>query len=168
MDCGVTPDILTTAKALGNGFPIGAMLTTEDIAKAFAVGAHGSTYGGNPLAAAVALKVFEIISAPAFLARVRSAGARLKGQLEALVADYPQVFAGVRGRGLMLGLVLTEAFKGQAKDLTKLTEAEGLLLLIAGPDVVRIVPPLVVSDDEMDEALALLRRAVQGFVGKAG
>ncbi|KAB2840135.1 MAG: acetylornithine/succinylornithine family transaminase [Burkholderiales bacterium] len=167
MDAGVVPDILTTAKALGNGFPIGAMLTTEEIASAFSVGAHGSTYGGNPLAAAVALKVFETISEPRFLSRVREAGERLREGLEALVAAHPQVFARLRGRGLMLGMVLAEGFKGRAKELTRLTEAENLLLLIAGPDVVRVVPPLIVSDDEIDEALRRLARAVGAFVGKA-
>lgn len=167
MDAGVVPDILTTAKALGNGFPIGAMLTTEEIASAFSAGAHGSTYGGNPLAAAVALKVFETISEPRFLSRVREAGERLRQGLAALVAAYPQVFAQLRGRGLMLGIVLAEAFKGRAKELTRLTEAENLLLLIAGPDVVRVVPPLVVSDDEIDEALRRLARAVDAFIGKA-
>jgi len=167
MNYGVVPDILTTAKALGNGFPIGAMLTTNEIAAAFSVGAHGSTYGGNPLAAAVALKVFETISEPAFLARVRAAGSRLRGLLEGVAADYPQVFADLRGAGLMLGMALTEAFKGRAKDLTKATEAEGLLLLIAGPDVLRVVPPLVVSDAEMDEAALRLRRALAALVGKS-
>lgn len=167
MNYGVVPDILTTAKALGNGFPIGAMLTTNEIASAFGVGAHGSTYGGNPLAAAVALRVFETISEPSFLARVRVAGGRLRAQLEAVATDYPQVFAEVRGAGLMLGMVLTEAFKGRAKDLTKATEGEGLLLLIAGPDVLRLVPPLVVSDAEIDQAMSRLRRAVASFVGKA-
>jgi succinylornithine transaminase family protein len=167
MGYGVVPDILTSAKALGNGFPIGAMLTTEDLASAFSVGAHGSTYGGNPLATAVALKVFETINQPAFLARVRAAGARLHGLLKALVTDYPQVFAGVRGLGLMLGLVLAEAYQGRAKELTRLCEAEALLLLIAGPDVLRVVPPLIVSDDEMDEAMLRLRRALKSWVGQA-
>lgn len=167
MGYGIVPDILTSAKALGNGFPIGAMLTTNEIASSFSVGAHGSTYGGNPLAAAVALKVFEIISQPAFLARVRSAGARLRLALEGLAGQYSQVFAEVRGRGLMLGLELTQAYQGRAKELTRLAEAEGLLLLIAGPDVVRVVPPLIVSDDEIDEALRRLRPALAALVEKS-
>jgi succinylornithine aminotransferase len=167
MSYGVTPDILTTAKALGNGYPIGAMLTTNEIAKAFAVGSHGTTYGGNPMATAVALKVFETINTPAFLARVRQAAATLTGKLEAIAADYPQVFAQVRGSGLMLGMTLTDAYRGKAKDITKAAEAEGLMLLIAGPDVVRLLPALVVTDAQIDEAVALLRRALDAFLAKA-
>jgi succinylornithine aminotransferase len=167
MNYGVTPDILTTAKALGNGYPVGAMLTTSEIAKSFAVGSHGTTYGGNPMATAVALKVFETINTPAFLARVKAAAANLTNKLEAIAADYPQVFAQVRGSGLMLGMTLTDAYRGKAKDITKAAEAEGLMLLIAGPDVVRLLPALVVTDAQIDEAVALLRRALDAFLAKA-
>jgi acetylornithine/succinyldiaminopimelate/putrescine aminotransferase len=167
MGYGVTPDILTTAKALGNGYPIGAMLTTEEIAKSFAVGSHGTTYGGNPLATAVALKVFETINTPAFLARVREAAENLTGKLKAIVADYPQVFGEVRGRGLMLGMTLTEAYRGKAKDITRFAEAEGLMLLIAGPDVVRLLPALVVSDAQIDEGVTLFRSALDKFMAQA-
>ncbi|HJV80025.1 acetylornithine/succinylornithine family transaminase [Noviherbaspirillum sp.] len=160
MDYGVTPDILTSAKALGNGYPVGAMLTTDDVASAFTVGAHGTTYGGNPLAASVALKVLQTINTPDFLARVRQASATLVKKLEAIKDDYPQVFAQVRGRGLMLGMVLTDAWRGRAKDITKAAEAQGLMLLIAGPDVVRLLPALVVSDAQIEDAQSRLRRAL--------
>lgn len=164
MGYGVTPDILTSAKALGNGYPVGAMLTTETIAAAFTVGAHGTTYGGNPLAAAVALRVLQIINTPDFLARVRQASQHLVAKLEGVVRDYPQVFAKVRGSGLMLGMVLADAFRGKAKDITKAAEAQGLMLLIAGPDVVRLLPALVVTDSQIDEAVKRLRRALDAML----
>jgi succinylornithine aminotransferase len=164
MGYGVTPDILTSAKALGNGYPVGAMLTTEQIAAEFKVGSHGTTYGGNPLAATVALKVLETIEAPEFLARVRQAAARLQTALQAIVSDYPQVFSLVRGSGLMLGMVLAEQYRGRAKDIIRVAEAEGLMLLIAGPDVVRLLPALIVSDAQIDEAVRLLRSALDLFL----
>jgi succinylornithine transaminase family protein len=167
MDYGVTPDILTSAKALGNGYPIGAMLTTQAIASAFTVGAHGTTYGGNPLASAVALQVVQTINTPAFLARVNEASQKLVQKLEVVARDYPKVFAQVRGRGLMLGMVLADAWRGRAKDITKAAEANGLMLLIAGPDVVRFLPALVVSDAQIDEAAVRLRRALDEVLAPA-
>jgi succinylornithine aminotransferase len=164
MGYGVTPDILTSAKALGNGYPIGAMLTTEQIAAVFTVGTHGTTYGGNPLATTVALKVLETIQAPEFLARVRQAAAKLNAALQAIVSDYPQVFSLVRGSGLMLGMVLAEQYRGRAKDITRVAEEEGLMLLIAGPDVVRLLPALIVSDEQIDECDRLLRSALDLFL----
>jgi succinylornithine transaminase family protein len=167
MGYGVTPDILTSAKALGNGYPVGAMLTTDAIAGAFSVGAHGTTYGGNPLAAAVALRVLQTINTPDFLARVKQASQTLVQRLEVVVRDYPQVFAQVRGSGLMLGIMLADAFRGRAKDITKAAEAHGLMLLIAGPDVVRLLPALVVSDLQIDEAVLRLRRALNSVLQPA-
>lgn len=164
MNYGVTPDIMTTAKALGNGFPIGAMLTTAEIANVFSVGAHGTTYGGNPLAAAVACKVVETINDPEFLDRVVDAGAQLVSTLQDIVRDYPQLFSEVRGRGLMQGLVLAENYRGRAKEIVTAAEAEGLLLLVAGMDVIRFVPALIISDAQIDEGGRLLRRAVKGFL----
>lgn len=160
MGYGITPDILTSAKALGNGYPVGAMLTTNDVASAFTVGAHGTTYGGNPLAAAVAMKVVQTINSPEFLARVRQAGSTLVQKLEAVAHDYPPMVAQVRGSGLMLGIVLADAWRGKAKDIVKAAEAQGLMLLMAGPDVVRLLPALVVSDAQIDEADRRLRRAL--------
>ncbi len=164
MGYGIAPDILTSAKALGNGYPVGAMLTTEAVASAFTVGAHGTTYGGNPLAAAVALKVLQTINTPVFLARVKDASQNLVAKLEAVASDYPQVFAKVRGSGLMLGMVLADAWRGRAKEVAKAAEAEGLMLLIAGPDVVRLLPALLVSDAQIDEGIALLRRALESML----
>ncbi|HTD05213.1 MAG TPA: acetylornithine/succinylornithine family transaminase [Undibacterium sp.] len=164
MHYGVVPDILTTAKALGNGYPVGAMLTTDKIASAFSAGSHGTTYGGNPLAAAVALKVLSIIDSPLFLDRVKQASRVLTEALQTFVGNYPQVFKEVRGTGLMLGLVLTEQYRGRAKEITKAAEAQGLLLLIAGADVVRFLPALIVSDEQISEAMSLLQRAVKEFL----
>lgn len=164
METGVTPDILTTAKALGNGYPIGAMLTTTAIAEHFGVGSHGTTYGGNPLAATVALNVVETINTPAFLARVKQASAKLFANLEKLAADYPQLFGKVRGQGLLIGLPVADAFKGRAKDYTKAAEALGLMLLIAGPDVIRLAPALIVSDEQIADADRIMRAAADAIL----
>jgi acetylornithine/N-succinyldiaminopimelate aminotransferase/succinylornithine aminotransferase len=164
MGYGVTPDILTSAKALGNGYPVGAMLTTNELAATLAVGTHGTTYGGNPMAATVALAALEIINTPAFLARVKEASKQTVAMLEGLVADYPQVFSLVRGGGLLLGLVVAEGFKGRAKDIQKAAENEGLMVLIAGMDVVRLAPALIVSDAQIAEAGSLLRAAVDSLL----
>ena len=167
MDTGVTPDILTTAKALGNGYPIGAMLTTTAIAEHFGVGSHGTTYGGNPLAATVALNVVGTINTPAFLARVKEASAKLFANLTKLAADYPQLFGQVRGKGLLIGLPVADAFKGRAKDYTKAAEALGLMLLIAGPDVIRLAPALIVTDEQIAEADRIMRAAADAILAAA-
>ena len=164
MGYGVTPDILTAAKALGNGYPIGAMLTTNELAQTLAVGTHGTTYGGNPLAATVALTVLETINTPAFLARVKEASVSTIAMLQGLISDYPQVFSVVRGSGLLLGLVVSDAWKGRAKDIQKAAEAQGLMVLIAGMDVVRLAPALIVSDEQITEAGRLLRAAIDGML----
>lgn len=162
---GVVPDVLTSAKALGNGYPIGAMLTTTEIAQYLAVGTHGTTYGGNPLASSVGLKVLELINQPAFLGRVKEASAKVIANLQQLAADHPDVFGQPRGMGLLIGLPMAEAYKGRSKDYTKLCEKLGLMLLIAGPDVVRLAPALVVSDEQIAEADRLMRAAVAEFIG---
>ena len=167
MGYGVTPDILTSAKALGNGYPVGAMLTTNAVASAFSVGAHGTTYGGNPLAASIALNVLETINTSAFLARVRQASEALTHALQSIIRDYPQVFSEVRGRGLMLGMVLAEGYRGRAKDITQAAETQGLMILIAGMDVVRFLPALVISDAQIEESNRLLRCALDVFLSQA-
>ena len=167
MGYGVTPDILTSAKALGNGYPIGAMLTTHALAATLGVGTHGTTYGGNPLATTVALAVLDIINQPAFLARVKEASAKLVAAMQKLIADYPQVFTEVRGAGLLLGLAVADAFKGRSKDIQKAAEAQGLMVLIAGPEVLRLAPALIVSDAQIAEADRLLRVALDGLTKAA-
>jgi acetylornithine/N-succinyldiaminopimelate aminotransferase len=164
MDTPVTPDILTSAKALGNGYPIGAMLTTEEIGMHLNVGSHGTTYGGNPLAGTVGLKVVETINQPAFLARVREASSKIFANLEKLSSEYPQVFGKPRGLGLLIGLPMAADYKGRSKDYTKICEKLGLMLLIAGPDVVRLAPALVVSDEQILEADRLMREAAEAFI----
>ncbi|MFZ3025735.1 aspartate aminotransferase family protein [Pseudomonas sp.] len=159
MHYGVTPDILSSAKSLGGGFPIGAMLTTNELAKHLAVGTHGTTYGGNPLACAVGEAVIDIVNTPEVLAGVKAKSARFKAKLEQIGQQYG-VFSEVRGLGLLLGCVLSEAWKGKAKTVLDAAAAEGLLVLQASPDVVRFAPSLVVEDSDIDEGLARFERAV--------
>ncbi|RQW28917.1 aspartate aminotransferase family protein [Rhodobacteraceae bacterium CH30] len=159
MEYGVTPDILSSAKSLGGGFPIGAMLTTEKVAQSFGIGTHGSTYGGNPLACAVAKKVIEIVSSPEVLAGVRAKHARFVAGIEAINAKYP-LFKEVRGMGLLLGCVLNDAYAGRAKDVLKAAEAQGLMLLVAGLSVVRLAPSLVIDDADIEEGLKRFEAAL--------
>lgn len=160
---GVTPDILSSAKGIGGGFPIGAMLTTEKVAKSFGIGTHGSTYGGNPLACAVAHKVLELVNEPAVLDGVRAKHQRFVDGLNAINAKY-QVFKTVRGMGLLLGCVLTDAYAGRAKEFLKAAEKQGLMLLVAGLSVVRLAPSLVIEDKDIDEGLARFDAAVAELV----
>ncbi|MBH2034296.1 MAG: aspartate aminotransferase family protein [Pseudomonadales bacterium] len=159
MHYGVTPDILSSAKSLGGGFPIGAMLTTSELAKHLAVGTHGTTYGGNPLACAVGEAVIDIVNTPEVLAGVKAKSARFKAKLEQIGQQYG-VFSEVRGLGLLLGCVLSDAWKGKAKAVLDAAAAEGLLVLQASPDVVRFAPSLVVEDSDIDEGLARFERGV--------
>lgn len=163
MHSGVVPDILTSAKSLGGGFPISAMLTTTAIAEHFAVGTHGSTYGGNPLACAVAERVLDIVNTPALLDGVAQRHQRLRAELEAMGAEFG-VFSGVRGSGLLLGAVMSDAWSGKAKDVQMLAQEEGVLVLQAGPDVVRLAPSLIIDEADIAEGLARLRVALQRLV----
>jgi succinylornithine aminotransferase len=159
MHYGVIPDILSSAKSLGGGFPIGAMLTTSELAKHLAVGTHGTTYGGNPLACAVAEAVIDTINTPEVLAGVKAKQQRFKTKLEQIGQQYG-VVSEVRGLGLLLGAVLSDAWKGKAKAILDAAAVEGLMVLQAGPDVVRFAPSLVVEDADIDEGLARFERAV--------
>jgi succinylornithine aminotransferase len=159
MHYGVTPDILTSAKSLGGGFPIAAMLTTEALAKHLTVGTHGTTYGGNPLACAVAEAVIDIVNTPETLAGVKAKRELFKTRLEAIGEQYG-VFTQVRGLGLLLGCVLSDAWKGKAKDFFNAAEKEGVMVLQAGPDVVRFAPSLVVTEADIDEGLNRFERAI--------
>lgn len=149
---GVAPDIMAVAKGIGGGFPLGAFLTTADAGKGMVVGTHGSTYGGNPLATAVGNAVLDVLLAPGFLDAVAARGERLKGKLAGLEARFPDVVAGVRGEGLMLGLHLCvppAEFAAAGRD-------ERVLVIPAADNVVRLLPPLTISDAEVDEGVRRL------------
>ncbi|WP_245156441.1 acetylornithine/succinylornithine family transaminase [Agrilutibacter solisilvae] len=159
----VRPDVVTLAKALGGGFPIGAMLVGEKAAQTLQFGAHGTTFGGNPLAAAVARAALRELSSPALLANVARQSAALRAALAGIDAELG-LFAEVRGRGLMLGAQLRPRFAGRAAEILDLCVAEGLLLLQAGPDVLRFVPALNIGDADIAEGLQRLRAALGRFV----
>ena len=158
----VQPDIVTLAKALGGGFPIGAMLAGSKVAQVMQYGAHGTTFGGNPMAAAVARVALAKLASPAVLANVQRQAQALRDGLAAINREL-DLFAEVRGRGLMIGAVLAERWKGRAGSILDHAAAHGLLLLQAGPDVLRFVPPLTISDTELTEGLARLHAALSRF-----
>jgi len=162
---GVTPDVVTLAKALGSGFPIGAMLVGAKAADAMQFGAHGTTFGGNPLAAAVAGAALRELSSPALLANVAWQAQALRDGLAALDAEF-NVFGEIRGRGLMLGAQLRDAHAGKAGEILDRCIEHGLLLLQAGPDVLRFVPALNINDTDVANGLARLRAALHEFVGR--
>ncbi|MBB4266653.1 aspartate aminotransferase family protein [Roseospira visakhapatnamensis] len=154
---GITPDILTAAKGLGGGFPVGAVLATERCAAAFSPGVHGTTFGGNPLAMAVAEAVLSEVLAPGFLDRVRRVGADLGAGLGRLAADYPGVLDGARGLGLMWGLTC----RVPNGDLIAACLDQDLLLVPAADNVARVLPPLIIDSAEVDTALERLRAACE-------
>jgi len=159
----VTPDILTSAKSLGGGFPIAAMLTTDALAEHLVVGTHGTTYGGNPLACAVANAVIDVVNTPEVLKGVNTKRELFKTRLEQIGQQYG-VFTEVRGLGLLIGCVLSDAWKGRAKDIFNAAEKENLMILQAGPDVVRFAPSLVVEDADITEGLDRFERAVKSLI----
>jgi acetylornithine/N-succinyldiaminopimelate aminotransferase len=161
----VMPDIVTLAKALGCGFPIGAMLAGPKVAEVMQYGAHGTTFGGNPMAAAVARVALRKLGSPELLANVERQSAALRAALTRLGTEFG-LFTDVRGRGLMLGAVLADAYKGRAGEVLDIAASHGLLLLQAGPDVLRLVPPLNITDEELVDGLARLHTALQAFVAK--
>jgi len=163
---GVTPDILTSAKALGNGFPVAAMLTSNKVAASFVVGTHGSTYGGNPLACVVADKVLELIDTPEVLDGVSKRHQLLKDGLAAINAKHG-VFKEVRGMGLLIGAELQGAFHNKAKDIVNAAAKHGLMVLVAGTNVLRIVPSLVIPEADLKEGLARLDATIAELVTKA-
>ncbi|GEA61434.1 aspartate aminotransferase family protein [Vibrio comitans] len=156
---GVTPDILSTAKSLGGGFPVGAMLTTEKLAKHLKVGTHGSTYGGNPLACAVAEAVVGHVSQPDVLQGVKEREGLFRAELERINAKYP-IFAEFRGKGLLLGAELNDDWKGRSRDILVAAGEEGLMVLIAGADVVRFTPSLVITPEEIKQGFERFEAAV--------
>lgn len=160
MHYGVTPDILTSAKALGGGFPISAMLTTHDISSAFHAGSHGSTYGGNPLACAVAGAAFDLINTPEVLDGVNAKRERFVQHLQQIDARF-DLFSDIRGMGLLIGAELKPQHHGRARDFLYAAAEAGVMVLNAGPDVMRFVPSLVIDDSDIDEGMARFAQAVQ-------
>lgn len=163
MGLNVVPDILTTAKALGGGFPVGAMLTTADIAASLKPGTHGSTYGGNPLACAVAEKVIDIVNNRELLDNVLRKEQLFREGLQAINEKY-QVFTEVRGKGMLLGCALNEDYKGRARDFLVASADNGLMCLVAGANVVRFAPSLIIPDEDIKEGLARFEKAVAQVV----
>lgn len=163
MDLGVTPDILTTAKALGGGFPIGAMITTTDIAKHLKIGTHGSTYGGNPLACAVAEAAFDTVNDPKVLDGVKAKAELFSGYLNEINEKY-QIFSEIRGKGLLIGAALNDKYQGKAKEILLAAMDQGLMVLIAGLNVVRFAPSLVIPDEDIKQGMALFEKAVAKIV----
>lgn len=149
---GVKPDLVTLAKGLGNGFPIGCLLATNDVATHFNPGSHGSTFGGNPLAMAAAHGVLDVLEQPSFLDDVKKKGDALCRLLEERLKVHPLV-AEIRGRGLMVGIQLVQS---RAAECIQAAQQEGLLILPAGPDVLRLLPPLTVSETELTQAVERL------------
>jgi succinylornithine aminotransferase len=164
MQYGVTPDILTSAKALGNGFPIGVMLTTDAIAAHFKVGVHGTTYGGNPLGASIAEKVVELISDPALLEGVNERSRAIKAHLERINERFG-MFSEIRGRGLLIGAELSDAYRDCAKDVLNAAAANGVIMLIAGPNVLRFAPSLIMPMADLDEGFARIEQAIEQVAG---
>ena len=166
MGLGVVPDILTSAKALGGGFPIGAMLATAKAAESLGFGTHGSTYGGNPLACAVAEAVLQIIDTPEVLTGVKQRHALFVAELEKINAKYA-VFADIRGQGLLIGTELIEALHGQGPNILAAAREEGLMLLVAGPKVLRLTPSLIISEAEILDGMQRLDRAIAKVLEEA-
>ncbi len=154
---GIAPDVMSLAKGIAGGFPMGAILAREWVAKHMTAGTHGTTFGGNPLACAAANAVLDVVLAPGFLAGVERIGDHLWEALSAVVADFPEIFEELRGAGLMLGL---KCRIPQAEVQQALLNA-GLLAVNAGENVVRFVPPLIVSAAECDQAVAMIRAAAR-------
>ncbi|MEG2942478.1 MAG: acetylornithine transaminase [Thermomonas sp.] len=160
---GVVPDIVTLAKALGGGMPIGAMLAGPKVAEIMQFGAHGTTFGGNPLASAVARVALRTLASDAIATNVQRQAQAIRDGLDSINRDL-DLFSEVRGRGLMLGAVLKSEYAGRAGEILDQAAANGLLLLQAGPDVLRFVPALNIDDDDVAEGLARLRIALEAFV----
>jgi acetylornithine/N-succinyldiaminopimelate aminotransferase len=156
---GVAPDVMAIAKALGNGFPIGACLATEKAAIGMVPGTHGSTFGGNPMAVAAGNAVIDVMLDPGFFERAQRMARLLWGRLEGLVAAYPKLFAELRGSGHLLGIRCQAGLT--AGDFVAKLRAEGLLCLTAGENVLRILPPLVVGEREIEEGMAILDKVAR-------
>ncbi|EKK3984726.1 aspartate aminotransferase family protein [Cronobacter sakazakii] len=163
MHYGVTPDVLSTAKALGGGFPIGAMLTTERCAAVMGVSTHGTTYGGNPLAGAVAGQVLDLVNTPEMLNGVKARHDAFVEQLNAMNQRLG-LFKEIRGLGLLIGCVLKDEYAGKAKAISLAAAKEGAMVLIAGANVLRFAPALNISHQEIETGLARMARACENWL----
>ena len=152
---GITPDVISSAKGIGGGFPLGAVLAKEAFAKALKPGTHGTTFGGNPLACAAGNAVLDVVLAPGFLEDVERKGRKLRAELNKIVAEFPTVFVDARGLGLLLGM---KAAIPVAQVQAACVE-QGLMAITAGDNVLRLAPPLVVTDADIDQAIGMLRAA---------
>ncbi len=159
----VVPDIMTAAKALGNGLPIGAMLTTDEIASSLGVGTHASTFGGNPVAAAAAVAVLETMLAPGFFDGVGERSRYFIARLEELATKFPDLATGVRGRGMLIGLVLTENGRQHGVEIVGRLFERGVLINFAGMRVLRFIPPLTVEQEEIDQLIEQLEQVLAEF-----
>ena len=157
---GIMPDIMSAAKGIGGGFPLGACLATEKAAAGMVIGTHGSTYGGGPLACAAGQAVLDVMLAPGFLDEVKSKGERLRGALEQLIPNHDHLFESLRGMGLMLGIRLKCESRGF---VAHLRDNHQLLTVAAGDNVVRILPPLVIDDSHIAECIAKLSAGAASF-----
>jgi acetylornithine/N-succinyldiaminopimelate aminotransferase len=152
---GITPDVMSAAKGIGGGFPLGAVLAKERFAKALVPGTHGTTYGGNPLACAAGNAVLDVLLSPGFLEDVERKGRKLRAELDQIARENPSVYENARGMGLLLGLKCVLPV-GQVQAACV---AEGLMAITAGENVLRLAPPLVVTDADLDQAVGMLRAA---------
>lgn len=160
MHYNVIPDILSNAKCLGGGFPIGAMLTKEHIAKHFSTGTHGTTYGGNPLACAVANKVMDIVNTPTVLEGVEKRHQLFVQALERMGKPY-DLFSQIRGKGLLIGCVLTPQWKTRTSEIIKAAAQHGLMILQAGPEVIRLAPSLIIEETDIQEGINRFEQAIK-------
>jgi acetylornithine/N-succinyldiaminopimelate aminotransferase len=156
---GIEPDILATAKGIGGGFPMGACLATERAAAGMAIGTHGSTFGGNPLACAAGQAVLDIVANDEFLERVRNMGDRLRGALEQMIPNHEHLFEEVRGLGLMLGIKM----KSDSRAFVNYLRERGLLTVAAGDNVMRVLPPLIVEEAHIAEFVEKLSEAARHY-----
>lgn len=159
---GITPDILTSAKGIGGGFPLGACLATEEAAKGMVVGTHGSTYGGNPLAMAAGQAILDVMTEPGFLEHVTAMGDRLRAAFEQLIPNHDHLFEEIRGRGLMLGIKMKDP--AVSRDfVAHLRDNHGLLTVAAGENVFRVLPPLVIDDSHITECINRLSAGAASY-----
>ncbi|MEZ5710596.1 MAG: aspartate aminotransferase family protein [Blastomonas sp.] len=158
---GITPDILATAKGIGGGFPLGACLATEKAARGMVIGTHGSTYGGGPLAMAAGNAVWDVVANDEFLANVRSMGDKLRAAIEQFIGNYPELFTGVRGNGLMLGITMTHETRAF---VAHLRDNHGLLTVAAGDNTLRILPPLNIDEGHVATFIEKLSAGAADYV----